>query len=134
MLSGLSAVREDLKAERPTGEHEDVHFTLAVAEEVVGTYSPPGGWVVDPFAGYATTLVAAARLGRRCVGIEGLELRARVAARRLRGAGHIVVGDARRLGNMLDVQVDLCFTLPPYMSAVGHPENPLTGYSTLDVP
>lgn len=28
--------------------------------------------------------------------------------------------------------MDLCFTSPPYMSAFGHPENPLTGYTTLD--
>ena len=132
MLTGLSAVRADLAAERPVGSQEDVHFTMALAEAVIGRYSPPGGWVLDPFAGYATTLVAACRLGRRCVGVELLEERAQAAARRLEGAGHLVIGDARRLGHMLNLEVDLCFTSPPYMSAVGHAENPLTGYTTLD--
>ncbi len=132
MLAGLSAVRADLVAERPEGEHEDVHFTQALAEAVVSAYSPRSGWVLDPFAGYGTTLVASVRLGRRCVGVELMEHRARSAQRRLSGAGHILIGDARRLCHMLDVQVDLCFTSPPYMSAVGHPENPLTGYTTLD--
>jgi DNA modification methylase len=132
MLTALHCVLSDLAAERPAGEQEDVHFTAALAEAVVGAYSPPGGWVLDPFAGHATTLEAACRLGRRSVGIELLEPRARAAARRLEGAGHLVVGDARRLGHMLDVEVDLCFTSPPYMSASGHPENPLTGYATLN--
>jgi DNA modification methylase len=132
MLTGLRAVRADLAAERPVGEQEDVHFTLALAEEIVDACSPPGGWVLDPFAGYATTLLAASRLGRRNVGVELVESRARAAAQRLAGAGHLVVGDARRLAHMLNVQVDLCFTSPPYMSATEHPQNPLTGYRTLD--
>jgi SAM-dependent methyltransferase len=132
MLTDLHAVRADLAAERPLGEQEDVHFTLALAETVVRTYSPPGGWVLDPFAGYGTALVAASRLGRRAVGFELLESRASSAAQRLGGAGHVAVGDARRLGHMLTVQVDLCLTSPPYMSASQHPQNPLTGYRTLD--
>lgn len=132
MLTALSAARSDLAAERPVDEQDDVHFTVALAEAVIGTFSPLGGWVLDPFAGHATTVAAACRLGRRCVGVELLEPRARAAARRLQGVGHLVIGDARRLGHMLDVEVDLCFTSPPYMSASGHPENPLTGYTTMD--
>lgn len=132
MPTALQAARADLAAERPPGKLEDVHFTLAVAHAVVRTWSPPGGWVLDPFAGYATTLVAASRLGRHSVGIELLEGRARAAAARLGGAGHLIVGDARRLASTLNVQVDLCFTSPPYMSADDHPQNPLTGYMALD--
>lgn len=131
-LSALAAARADLAAERPAGEHEDVHVTLAVAEAVVAACSPPGGLVLDPFAGYGTTLLAAQRLGRRSVGIELLERRARAAATRLGGGGRLVVGDARQVGRLLRAQVDLCFTSPPYMAAVDHPENPLTGYATCD--
>jgi len=64
--------------------------------------------------------------------VELLEGRAHTGARRLDGAGNLVVGDARRLSRMLSVQVDLCLTSPPYMPSNGHLENPLTGYTTMD--
>ncbi len=43
---------------------------LALLELLVGACCPPGGLVLDPCCGSGTTLVAAARLGRRAVGID----------------------------------------------------------------
>jgi SAM-dependent methyltransferase len=124
--------RADLLAERAVGAEEDVHFTLTVARTVIESYSQVGDWVLDPFLGYGTTGAAAVELGRRCVGVELLEPRARSARSRMRAGGHVVVGDSRRLGRMLTCEVSLCLTSPPYMSAREHPQNPLTGYATLD--
>jgi len=42
----------------------------ALAEFFIKACSPPGGVVVDPFAGSGTTTVAARRLGRRAGGLE----------------------------------------------------------------
>ncbi len=42
-----------------------------------------------------------------------------------------ITGDARRLGDFDVGPVDLCLTSPPYMNAVDHRQNPLTGYQTL---
>ena len=67
--------------------------------------------------------------GRR---IAALPERADLIRDRLGGKGIVVTGDARELATLVDGPIDLCSTSPPYMTAVGHAENPLTGYRTLD--
>ena len=126
---------DELEAERPTGQVEDVHFTEALAASVVEDATGPGSVVLDPFAGYGTTLAVAARLGRRAVGVELLAEHAELARSRCPDAV-VVEGDARDLtgllADVLDDPVDLVLTSPPYMTRVDHPENPLTGYATDD--
>lgn len=56
---------------------------LAVVAPLVRECTPPGGLVLDPFAGSGTTLLAAIATGRRAVGIEGDERYAEEAVRRL---------------------------------------------------
>ena len=56
-----------------------------LAEFFVKAVCPPGGVVVDPFAGSGTTAVVARRHGRRAGGIELLEEYVTVAAERLAG-------------------------------------------------
>jgi len=55
-------------------QHKGVAHTAAMpeglAEFFVRAMSPEGGVVVDPFAGSATTIVVARRLGRRSLGFE----------------------------------------------------------------
>ena len=126
---------DELAAERPAGQVDDVHFTEALAESVVSDGTAAGNLVLDPFAGYGTTLAVATRLGRSAVGVELLAEHAALCRRRAPDAT-VVEGDARKLGDALagvvDRQVDLVLTSPPYMTAVGHPENALTGYATDD--
>lgn len=56
---------------------------LALLEILVGACSPADGLVVDPFCGSGTTLVAAAGLGRRYVGIDCSDEAVRIARTRL---------------------------------------------------
>jgi len=122
----------DLVAERPEGTADDVHFTEALAASVIGHVSRPGDLVLDPFAGYGTTLAVAERMGRRAIGIELVPEHLEIARRRTGEAARLILGDARRLSQLVHEPVDLVLTSPPYMPGTGHQENPLTGYTTQD--
>jgi DNA modification methylase len=122
----------ELAAERPDGEVDDVHFTEALAESVIADTTQPGDVVLDPFAGYGTTLAVAERLGREAVGVELLADHVELVRARTSGRARVLHGDARRLSELVEGPVDLVLTSPPYMATVRHPENPLTGYATDD--
>jgi DNA modification methylase len=122
----------DLVAERPEGTTDDIHFTEALAASVIGYASRPGELVVDPFAGYGTTLAVAERMGRRAIGIELVPEHLEIARRRTGRTARLILGDARELTRLVDEPIDLVLTSPPYMPAADHPENPLTGYATDD--
>jgi SAM-dependent methyltransferase len=122
----------DLVAERPGGTTDDIHFTEALAASVIAYASHPGDLVLDPFAGYGTTVVVAERMGRRAIGIELIPEHLEIARRRAGPAARLILGDARELSRLVDEPVDLVLTSPPYMPAVDHPQNPLTGYATDD--
>lgn len=132
MKPGLILRAADLIAQRPDGTVDDIHFTEALAESVILHTTDPGNVVLDPFAGYGTTLAVAERLGRRAIGVELLSEHIEIARSRIGGAARLVHGDARQLATLMDEPIDLVFTSPPYMPSVDHPENPLTGYTTND--
>lgn len=132
MKPWITLTRAELRDQRPAGETEDVHFTESLARAVITEFSNPGDLVLDPFAGFGTTPYVACQLDRRAVAVELLPERAAYVRRRLSDAAQVITGDARQLGSHVTTPVDLCFTSPPYMTATGHPENPLTGYTTMD--
>lgn len=61
------------KAERPVGPDGTRHSTVKpvkLMEYLSALITPPGGTILDPFAGSGTTLEAAERLGFKSIGIE----------------------------------------------------------------
>ena len=89
----------DVVAERPPGTSDDIHFTEALAESVIGHASRPGDLVLDPFMGYGTTVAVAERMGRRAIGIELIPEHLAIARRRMTGTARLVLGDARPLSS-----------------------------------
>jgi DNA modification methylase len=101
-----------------------------LARRIVTEYSTPGQLVVDPLAGIGTTVVEAALLDRRAVGVE-LEDRwvalanenlDHMLGRRQRRRADVQAGDARRLAEVLGAlsgTVDLVVTSPPYACDAG---------------
>lgn len=107
-------------------------YTEPLVEAFLAEYTSPGDLVFDPFAGSGTTLVVAERMGRRGLGLEIHAERVEYVKARLATPSAIRQADALRLGELDLPPIDFSMTSPPYMTRTGHPENPLTGYQTMD--
>lgn len=128
----LTVANDDFVAARPPGADEDVHMLPAVVHHVIERCTRPGDLVLDPFAGFGTTLARGVALGRASVGVELLPERVEHIRRQV-PAAQVVEGDALDLLGALEGvvepgTVDLVLTSPPYMTANDHPDDPLTGY------
>ena len=86
MASGTARVTDVFVApvggEEPGVDHPAV-FPLALAEQLIRTFSQEGDLVLDPFCGSGQTLLAAKGCGRRYLGFEREETYVRVALERL---------------------------------------------------
>jgi DNA modification methylase len=67
----------------PNPDGHPARMPIPLARELVAMCCPPGGLVLDPFSGNATTGVAANRIGRRYLGIEIDPVYAEQSRRRL---------------------------------------------------
>ena len=128
----MSLQAEPPKPERAHEFEDGECYPETLVEVFVEEYSRPGDLVLDPFAGSGTTLVVAERLGRRPLGLEIQAERVDFIRSRLHDPGAVLRSDALRVEELGLPPVDLVMTSPPYMTSTGHPENPLTGYQTLD--
>ena len=75
--------------------------------------------MLDPFAGYGTTLAVAERMGRTAVGVELLADHVELVRARARAGRRVLHGDSRTCDgwpSVLDGPVDLVLTSPPYMT------------------
>jgi hypothetical protein len=105
-------------------------FDPVLCELAYRWFSPPGGTVLDPFAGGSVRGIVASHCGRQYV---GMELRAeQVEANRAQA--NIAVdpqpvwhcGDSRGIATVCaDVEADMVFSCPPYADLEVYSEDPL---------
>lgn len=105
----------------------------ALVEAFLQRYSELGDVVLDPFAGYGTTLTVAERLDRIPYGLEYEPERFEHIRERVNHPEHVRQADARELDPSQFPACDICFTSPPFMEQTDH-RNPLnyTGESSYD--
>ncbi|MCF2139932.1 MAG: site-specific DNA-methyltransferase [Candidatus Lokiarchaeota archaeon] len=91
-------------------------------EDLIGKFikffTKEGMWVLDPFLGTGSTLVACDQTHRNGVGIELTEKWAKIAAQRTNQ--YIVVGDARNIPKLGLPKFDFCISSPPYWDMLHH--------------
>ena len=100
-------------------------FPETLVREFVEFFTKPKMWVLDPFVGTGSTLLAARIAGRNAVGVEINPRYASMARSRLEDAPPsdgtrqlVLQGNSRNLQKVLDEnkvqKVDFCITSPPY--------------------
>ncbi len=115
-------------SDAPTASGTSI-FDPVLCEIAYRWFCPPGGTVLDPFAGGSVRGIVASRLGR---GYLGIELRVeQVAANEAQFdlAGdprpRWVCGDSRDLARLAgDVDADLVFSCPPYWNLERYSDDP----------
>lgn len=112
----------------PPGESDEFRTPDALVEHFLRAYSDPGDHVIDPFAGYGTTLAVAERLGRVPHGFEYESDRVDYVAERLEHEDHIRQGDVLDADFSSVPACDCCFTSPPFMEQTDE-RNPFRNYS-----
>ncbi|MFX0084777.1 MAG: DNA methyltransferase [Candidatus Hodarchaeota archaeon] len=90
-------------------------FPPSMIKEFIQFFTKPGEFVIDPFLGTGSTLVACDECGRKGIGIELYEKYANTA--KSRTSQKVFVGDARKIIPELiqkKLKFNLCITSPPY--------------------
>lgn len=85
-----------------------------LAEIAIDAFTKPGDWVLDPFAGLGTTLLAAQRMGRPAMGFEPNLQRQSWVEPQLAPPSRIIATPIQTMGEHDLPTFSLAFTSPPY--------------------
>lgn len=110
-------------------QDDDVRYSNKLVEYFLAKYTKKGDKILDPFAGYGTTLYAAEAMDRIPYGIEYLKDRYEFIKSRLKNTDNIINGDTRKIDEYKLPQMDFCMTSPPYMSQDDQ-EFPFSAYTS----
>ncbi|MCO8245864.1 MULTISPECIES: DNA methyltransferase [unclassified Haladaptatus] len=114
--------------EFPSEFGHDIRTPESFVEEFITEFSDEGDTVLDPFAGFGTTMKVAEELGRVPYGIEYEEDRVTFIRDRIEHEDNVVNGTVFDLPDYGLPTFDLCLTSPPYMAEEGE-TNPFQNYT-----
>jgi DNA modification methylase len=108
-------------------QDDDVRYPESLVEHFLQEFTLAGDTVLDPFAGYGTTLFVAERMGRIPFGVELNAAKVLFARSKLARPENLIEGDSRSLAAIDLPAIDFSITSPPYMNS-DDKEDPFTGY------
>jgi len=106
-----------------------IRFSDSFAKKMILSFTKKGDRILDPFAGYGTTLLIAQSLHRVGYGIEYDKQRCAFIQRKVHSPSVIIHGNSSKLSSYSLPKFDFCLTSPPYMRSFDK-ENPFTNFST----
>jgi DNA methylase len=108
----------DIDGGMASGQSGTSIFDPVICEIAYRWFCPPGGLVLDPFAGGSVRGIVASRLGRKYIGVDLRPEQVEANKGQLKIAGKPKpewhVGDSRELGKLVKCEADLVFSCPPY--------------------
>jgi len=110
---------------------DDVRSQKALVRYFLEVFTKRGDKVLDPFAGFGTTLEVSERLGRIPFGIEMNRERVEYARTQIKHKSNLIYGNAMKLDSYGLPRFDFCFTSPTYMTK-NETKNPLASFEKGD--
>lgn len=128
----------DLSGGMASGHSGTSIFDPVLCELAYRWFCPPGGLVLDPFAGGSVRGIVASELGRRYIGVdlrpEQIEANRDQAHIATGPAPDWRVGDSRQIAEICKgIEADFLFSCPPYADLEIYSDDP-ADLSTLDYP
>jgi hypothetical protein len=124
----LSLINTQQEPLPPELRGDDVRYPANLVEHFLLEYTCVGDKVLDPFAGFGTTLTTAEAMGRVAYGVELNEAKVLYARAHLQRPERLIHGDSRRLASYDLPQFDFSMTSPPFTSK-DDALDPLTDYT-----
>lgn len=112
----------------PVEDDTAIRYPQVFVEKFISEFTNEGDVVIDPFAGFGTTLFATQKLGRVGIGIEYDKKRYEYIQKQIKEPDKIIHGDSLKLDTYDLPMCDFSITSPPYMPFYDK-ENPLTNYT-----
>jgi DNA modification methylase len=108
-------------------QDDDIRYPESLVEYFLQEFTQAGNTILDPFAGYGTTLIVAERMGRLPFGVELNPAKVHYARSKLARPENLIQGDSRSLAAVDLPAIDFSMTSPPYMNK-DDVEDPFTDY------